>query len=72
MEINLSTKRELGFVKGTTSKPIDDQVQLDQWETCNNMVIAWMVNSVSESIAKSVLYVETARDRWIQLSGRFS
>lgn len=72
MEINLSTRQKLGFVKGTITKPIDDLQRTDQWETCNNMVIDWIVNSVIDSIARSTLYVEDAREIWNQLEKRFS
>ena len=55
MEIILSTKRKLPFVLGTLARPADDPVKGDQWNACNNLVIAWIMNSVSDSIAKSIL-----------------
>ncbi|GJX92464.1 serine carboxypeptidase S28 family protein [Tanacetum coccineum] len=27
------------------------------WDTCNNMVISWLMSSVSESIAKSIMFI---------------
>lgn len=71
MEINLSTKRKLGFVKGTIPRP-EDATQADQWDTCNNTVIAWIIYAVSDSISQSILYVNSAKEIWTQLENRFS
>ncbi|GJV02811.1 retrovirus-related pol polyprotein from transposon TNT 1-94 [Tanacetum coccineum] len=65
MEIGLSTKRQLGFVKGTIPKPVvmtvtpentvsraANTVKIEMWETCNNLVLSWIMSYVCESIAK--------------------
>jgi len=72
MEIALATKRKLGFVQGTVARPHDDQVKVERWDTCNNMIIAWLQNSVFESIGKSVLFLDSTREIWLQLEQRFS
>lgn len=72
MEINLSSKRKLGFVTGTTPLPSDDPAKADMWETCNNMVIAWIMSNVSPTIKRSVMYMTSAKDIWLNLEKRFS
>ncbi|GKC86067.1 cysteine-rich receptor-like protein kinase 8, partial [Tanacetum coccineum] len=85
MEIGLSTKRKLGFVKCTIPRPVALPVTLDNvvsrttnaaniemWDTCNNLVISWIISFVCESIAKSVMFIGTASDIWSQLETRFS
>lgn len=72
MEINLSSKRKLGFVTGTTTLPTDDDTKAEMWETCNNMVIAWLTNNVSPTIKKSIMYMTSAKDIWNNLEKRFS
>lgn len=72
MEINLSYKRKHGFVTGTISIPTDDESKAEMWETCNNMIIAWITSNVSPTIKRSVMYMSSARDIWLNLEKRFS
>jgi len=72
MEIALSTKRKLPFVHGTLPRPTDDLIKGDQWDACNNLVISWIMNTVSDSIADSILYIESATKIWKQLEKRFA
>ncbi|XP_074352394.1 uncharacterized protein LOC141691563 [Apium graveolens] len=70
MEINLASKRKLGFVTGGVPKPTD-VVQAELWETCNHMVIAWLTHNVSPSIMKSIMFMTSAADIWSNLEKRF-
>lgn len=72
MEINLASKRKLGFVNGTLSKSTDDELKADMWDTCNNMVIAWLTHNISPTIRKSVMYMTSASDIWKNLEKRFA
>ncbi|PWA50769.1 hypothetical protein CTI12_AA290690 [Artemisia annua] len=72
IEIALSTKRKLGFIRGTVPRSSNDASLQEQWDTCNNLVISWLMNSVSESIAKSIMFIGTAHAIWIQLETRFA
>ncbi|GKB96911.1 hypothetical protein Tco_0983048 [Tanacetum coccineum] len=47
-------------------------VNMELWETCNNMVISWIMSYVSNSIAKSIMFIGTACGIWTQLEIRFS
>lgn len=71
MEINLTMERKLGFVHGTLQKP-DDHAQGEQWEICNSVVISWIMNSVSDSVSSSILYMHFAHEIWKHLETRFS
>ncbi|XP_071741335.1 uncharacterized protein [Rutidosis leptorrhynchoides] len=72
MEIALSTKRKIGFVTGTVVRSKNDPVKAEAWDTCNNMVISWIMSSASESIVKSIMFVGTASEIWTQLEKRFA
>ncbi|XP_071686434.1 uncharacterized protein [Rutidosis leptorrhynchoides] len=72
IEIALSTKRKIGFITGTIARSITDNASAEQWDTCNNMVISWLMNSVSDSIAKSIMFIGTTVEIWKQLEKRFA
>lgn len=72
MEIGLASKRKLGFVTGVLKKDDKDAVKSEAWETCNNMIISWILGSVSESIKRSIMFMSNAREIWEQLEKRFA
>ncbi|XP_075083326.1 uncharacterized protein LOC142167070 [Nicotiana tabacum] len=39
---------------------------------CDDMVLSWLLNSLSKEIAESVLYSQSAKDLWSDLEDRFS
>ncbi|XP_075074682.1 uncharacterized protein LOC107767956 [Nicotiana tabacum] len=71
MIVSLSTRNKIGFINGSCSKLVVDSPQYRQWDRCNNMVISWLVNSLSPDIAESVQYSETAESIWKQLNYRY-
>ncbi|GJR06486.1 cysteine-rich receptor-like protein kinase 8 [Tanacetum coccineum] len=72
IEIGLSTKCKLGFVKRTVVRSPTDANLGELWDTCNNMVISWIMRSVSESIARSIMFIGTTTEIWQQLERMFS
>jgi len=72
MEISLATKRRLVFVQGTITKSADDPQKAYQWEARNNLVIAWIMNNLSNAIARSVLFVKFASKIRSQLDKRLA
>ncbi|GKA58807.1 cysteine-rich receptor-like protein kinase 8 [Tanacetum coccineum] len=72
IEISLSTKRKLRFIKGTVIRCATDANLAELWDTCNNMVICWIIGSVSESIARLIMFIGTISEIWQQLEMRFS
>ncbi|GJW51846.1 peptidase family M48 protein [Tanacetum coccineum] len=72
VEIALSTKQKLGFIRGIVPRSPDDASLQEQWDTCNNLMISWLMNYVSESIAKSIMFIDTTHAIWLQLETRFA
>lgn len=72
MEIALSSKLQLGFVDGSYVKPVNNASLLMHWLRCNNMVTSWLLNSVSAEIRNSVVYIQTAREIWLDLTVQYA
>ncbi|XP_070019623.1 uncharacterized protein [Nicotiana sylvestris] len=69
--IGLSAKNKLGFIDGTYYEPDASSTDFKPWNRCNDMVISWILNSLSKDIAESVLYSKTANAIWKELEVRF-
>lgn len=63
-EIQLSSKRKLGFVQGTVTRSSTDETQAPQWDTCNDLVISWLHSNVSDNIKQSILFINSAYEVW--------
>jgi hypothetical protein len=51
MRMDLISKNKLSFVNGSIKVPDRANNSYAAWEICNNMVLSWILNSVSSSIA---------------------
>ena len=72
MNVSLSSKLKIGFVDGTYVQPLPNSPLWIHWLRCNNMVTSWLLNSVSDEIRNSIVYIETARDIWRDLEVRLA
>ncbi|XP_019165716.1 PREDICTED: uncharacterized protein LOC109161680 [Ipomoea nil] len=73
MTMALSCKNKVPFINGSILKPSTEN--LDRyltWERCNNIVSTWIVRTLSPTIARSVLWIDTAYGIWNDLRRRFS
>jgi hypothetical protein len=69
----LGGKLKLEFVDGTIPVVLDPfDPSFRAWNRCNMLVHSWILNSVSESIAQSLVFMENAVDVWNDLRERFS
>ncbi|KAK2421305.1 hypothetical protein QL285_031950 [Trifolium repens] len=69
----LGGKMKFDFVDGSIPVPIDPfDLTVRAWNRCNMLVHSWILNSVSESIANSIVFMENAIDVWNDLEERFS
>ncbi|BFG29707.1 hypothetical protein CerSpe_159810 [Prunus speciosa] len=74
MTISLNAKSKLGFIDGTIKMPSaksrpDDHAS---WRRCNDMILSWILNSITPDLADSVIYSTTAQEVWEDLRDRFS
>ncbi|XP_019242522.1 PREDICTED: uncharacterized protein LOC109222650 [Nicotiana attenuata] len=71
MLISLSAKNKLGLINGRLLKPRDDSLYFELWTRCNDMVMAWLLNSLTKGIRSSVLHSNSARDLSKQLEDMY-
>lgn len=71
MSIALSGKNKIGFVNGTVTKSVTSSSQARAWDRVNDTVIGWIINVVDENIAKSILWLKTAKEVWDELEHRY-
>lgn len=72
MIISLSPKNKILFFDGSLPKPDEsDVVHFNPWKRNNNIIISWLLNSVSKEIAASIIYLDNAVDIWADLRDRF-
>ncbi|XP_070677941.1 uncharacterized protein [Malus domestica] len=74
MRISLSAKNKLGFVDGTVTQPSKKTKRADHatWQRCNDMIVAWIINSIDSEISDSILYMTDAHAIWEELHERYS
>ncbi|XP_068328837.1 uncharacterized protein [Pyrus communis] len=73
MKISLSAKNKLCFVDGTVLQPSvktkpDDHAS---WQRCNDMIVAWIINSINSDITDSIIYMTDAHAIWEELRERY-
>ncbi|XP_019267590.1 PREDICTED: uncharacterized protein LOC109244885 [Nicotiana attenuata] len=69
--IALSAKNKVGFIDGTILQPKISSDSFKPWCRYNDMVIYWVLNTLSKEIAESVLYSKTAKEIWEELEERY-
>ncbi|XP_016514380.1 uncharacterized protein LOC107831157 [Nicotiana tabacum] len=69
--IALSAKNKLGLIDNILIRPKDDSPYLRYWIRCNDMVFAWLLNSLTPDIRPSVIHSKPARILWKQLEDRY-
>lgn len=72
MSLALSAKNKLGFVLGKFKIPGITSPYYDHYQRCNDMIITWLLNSVSPEICSSLVYIISATDMWSDLHIRFA
>ena len=72
MSTTLSAKNKLEFIDGSLPQPTPNHVLHTAWKRSNNMVVSWLIHSVSPSIRQSILWLDNAVDIWRDLKSRYS
>ncbi|KAH0694226.1 hypothetical protein KY285_021323 [Solanum tuberosum] len=71
MTIALQAKRKLGFVTGVCTKDLVRDEHHEHWETCNALVLYWIMNIVALFLLSDIVYASNAFLVWEDLNERF-
>ncbi|CAL8092224.1 unnamed protein product [Prunus armeniaca] len=72
MIMTLEAKNKLGFVDGMIKAPTTTSAKYPIWRRCNQMIKSWILNSISPSLANTVIYANTTAEVWLDLKELFS
>ena len=72
IQIALSAKNKLVIVTGEFPPPSVTSSLYAHWRRVNDMIITWILNTVSDDISNSMNYMHSAYDVWNELNERFS
>ncbi|XP_075665239.1 uncharacterized protein LOC142634877 [Castanea sativa] len=68
----LSSTNKFGFVNVSITEPDPNSPLFNSWSRCNTIVLSWLTNSLSLELKVSVMYINNAKDLWIDLKDRLS
>ncbi|XP_070047420.1 uncharacterized protein [Nicotiana tomentosiformis] len=71
MRITLQAKRKLSFVTETCRKELFDDEFHEHCETCNTIVLSWIINRVAPHLFSGIVYASDAHLVWEDLWGCF-
>lgn len=71
MLMALGARNKLVFVNGTYPDIEESHPDYGSWTRCNNIICSWIVNAVDKPIAKSIMYLDTARQMWLDIHDQF-
>jgi len=69
---SLSTKNKVEFILGDHPRPSKDDPNFSAWSRCNNMVVSWLVHSVSLPIRQSIIWMDVVVEIWNDLKTCYS
>jgi hypothetical protein len=72
MLVSLSAKNKLCFVDGSMPKPFVNDNLFQAWTRCIDMVVSWILHSVSKDIASTIIYIKSSQDMWNELKESYS
>jgi len=67
-----NAKNKLEFVDDSLLQPTPNHALHAAWKCSNNMVVLWLIHSVSPSIRESIMRLDKVVDIWKGLKSRYS
>ena len=64
MKLVIKGRGKLRHMIGTTKKPHEDDLTLQNWDLEDSIIIAWLINSIELKIGQMYLFLCTTKDVW--------
>ncbi|KAM6589966.1 hypothetical protein CsatA_012571 [Cannabis sativa] len=71
-KLSIGARNKTPFLEGTLLQPPANDSLFDHWTRCNQLVMSWILHSVSPEIKSSIMYFDTAHEMWTVLNNRFN
>ncbi|GJV14982.1 cysteine-rich receptor-like protein kinase 8 [Tanacetum coccineum] len=72
MTIALNAKNKLKIITKEYPEPASNSSLRALWERNNDMIISWILNTVSEQISNTLSFINTASALWLELQDHYS
>uniref|UniRef100_A0A803QRJ5 Retrotransposon Copia-like N-terminal domain-containing protein n=1 Tax=Cannabis sativa TaxID=3483 RepID=A0A803QRJ5_CANSA len=71
-KLSIGARNKTPFLDGSLPQPPPHDSLYSSWNRCNQMVMSWIIHSVSPEIKTSIMYLDTAAEMWTVLNNRFN
>ncbi|XP_062100943.1 uncharacterized protein LOC133806876 [Humulus lupulus] len=72
LKILVGAKNKYGFPIWSLPQLPPDHHLFDSWNRCNQIVMSWVIHSVSPEIKSSIMFIDIAAAMWTELNNRFN
>ncbi|XP_021762911.1 uncharacterized protein LOC110727641 [Chenopodium quinoa] len=72
MILALLMKNKMSFIDGSLQNPGEAYPMYNAWSRCNNMIISYILRSLDNTLAKSVIFFSTTYEIWKDLEDKYS
>ena len=62
----------MGYLCETITEPKTSDLNLESWEAENSLIIFWLLNSMQPEMAKTFLFLSTAKEIWDAVTHTYS
>ena len=62
----------MGYLCETITEPKTSDLNLESWEAENSLIIFWLLNSMQPEMAKTFLFLSTAKEIWDDVTHNYS
>ncbi|XP_062089486.1 uncharacterized protein LOC133796019 [Humulus lupulus] len=70
--LSIGAKNKKGFLNGQLPQPPPLDPNYNAWHQCDQMIISWIIHSVSPDIKSSIMFLDSAVAMWEELNNRFN